>query len=80
QSLGLSEGNLESATYGDRVRRFKDIGALLSVYRSYHISDIGLDVFFSKENMRESVSMQRDHYVRLMKLLTCFDRVIDGAV
>ena len=76
----VTENQLELLRYGEKVRLFKKIGEEFSVYRKYNNRDVKLNFAFSKENMRESVSKQRQRYARFAKMLTCLDSVIDNAI
>ncbi|MBQ9773190.1 MAG: hypothetical protein IJW30_00830 [Clostridia bacterium] len=67
--LKISEENIEFSKYGDRVRWFKKIGEEFSAFHKYYNDDIKLEISFSKENMRESVSKQRHNYMQLAKLI-----------
>lgn len=49
-------------------------------YQKYFNSDVELEFAFSKGNMGESVSKQKQNYLKLAKMLTCLDAVIENAV
>lgn len=42
--------------------------------------DIELEFSFSGENIKESLSKQKRYYYSFMKMLSCFEDVVDSAI
>lgn len=78
--LDIIESDLDLSKYGDKKRLFKKLGEEFGVFRQYNNPDTSVKFSFSKGGMAESVSKQRKGYMRLAKLLTCIDGVIENAV
>lgn len=78
--LDITESNLDLSKYGDKKRLFKKLGEEFGVFKQYNNPDTKVTFSFSKGGMSESVSKQRKGYMRLAKLLTCIDSVIENAV
>ena len=72
--------DIDFSKLADKKRLFKKLGDEFGVFRKYDNSDIKLSFSFSKGGMGESADKQRSGFMRLAKLLTCMEQVIDNAV
>ena len=63
-----------------RKQLFHKIGEEFKVFKDYNNQDINLDFSYSSGNMKESLNKQAKNYSDFVKLLSCFDQVIDDAV
>ena len=64
----------------ERKKLFVKIGEEFGVFKNYTNEDVELSFAFSKRRMRESEQHQKGNYEAFVKMLSCFDDVIDRAV
>ncbi|MBQ8428564.1 MAG: hypothetical protein IJX30_00490 [Clostridia bacterium] len=70
----------ESVKMRDRIKLFKKIGEEFGVFKEYENKDISLSFEYSKGSMEESAYKQKRDFNSFVKMLTCFDVVIENAV
>ena len=56
------------------------IGDEFGVFKSYNDVDFGLSVRFSRGNLKHSAEYQKKNYALFVKMLSCFDKVIENAI
>ena len=64
----------------DRKKLFQKIAAVFGTTHDYSNKDVELEFTFSGENLKESLHKQGKHYYSFMKMLSCFDDVVDSAI
>ncbi len=64
----------------DRKKLFQKIAAVFGVTHDYSNKDVELEFTFSGENLKESLTKQGKHYYSFMKMLSCFDSVVENAI
>lgn len=64
----------------DRKKLFQKIASIFGVTRDYRNQDIKLEFGFSNENLSESLNKQKRYYYSYLKMLSCFENVVDSAI
>ncbi len=64
----------------DRKKLFQKIASIFGVTRDYRNQDIELEFGFSNENLSESLNKQKRYYYSYLKMLSCFENVVDSAI
>lgn len=64
----------------DRKKLFQKIADVFGIIHNYSNQDVKLEFIFSNENLKESLNKQGRYYYSFMKMLSCFDDVIDSAI
>lgn len=64
----------------DRKKLFQKIASIFGVTRDYRNQDIELKFGFSNENLSESLNKQKRYYYSYLKMLSCFENVVDSAI
>lgn len=64
----------------DRKKLFQKIASIFGVMRDYRNQDIELEFGFSNENLSESLNKQKRYYYSYLKMLSCFENVVDSAI
>ena len=64
----------------DRKKLFQKIASIFGVTRDYRNQDIELEFGFSNENLSESLNKQKRYYYSYLKVLSCFENVVDSAI
>lgn len=64
----------------DRKILFQRMDAVFGTVHDYRNNDVELEFGFSKEKMSESLNKQKRNYYSFMKMLSCFDDVLDSAI
>ncbi len=64
----------------DRKKLFQKIASIFGITRDYRNHDIELEFGFSNENLSESLNKQKRYYYSYLKMLSCFENVVDSAI
>ena len=64
----------------DRKKLFQKIASIFGIMRDYRNQDVELEFGFSNENLSESLNKQKRYYYSYLKMLSCFENVIDSAI
>ena len=64
----------------DRKKLFQKIASIFGITRDYRNQDIELEFGFSNENLSESLNKQKRYYYSYLKMLSCFENVVDSAI
>ena len=64
----------------DRKKLFQKIASIFGITRDYRNQDVELEFGFSNENLSESLNKQKRYYYSYLKMLSCFENVVDSAI
>ena len=64
----------------EKTSLLKRLGEEFALFKGYSNNDVDLKFTFSKSNLSESIHHQKNGYDDLLKMMSCFDGVIENAV
>lgn len=76
----FTEESFNLANFADKRDLVIKVGDEFGVFKNYHNEDIELSFQYSKNNAREGMVKQKKQYYDFVKMLSCFDSVIENAV
>ena len=76
----FTEESFNLANFADKRGLVIKVGDEFGVFKNYHNEDIELSFQYSKNNAREGMDKQKKQYYDFVKMLSCFDSVIENAV
>ena len=76
----FTEESFNLANFADKRSLVIKVGDEFGVFKNYHNEDIELSFQYSRNNAREGMDKQKKQYYDFVKMLSCFDLVIENAV
>ena len=81
EKIDFTQDSFDALNFSDKRKLIVKIGDEFGVFdKSYDNADISLTFNYSRNNARESLNKQQHNYYQFVKMLSCFDAVIDNAV
>jgi len=76
----VSPEGIELLDYKDRKQVIKDIAFKFGTFKIYENKDAKILFSFSRGNLKHSLTYQRKNYWNYIKMLSCFDSVVNNAI
>lgn len=80
EMFNAKEDNILSMKLKDKKSLFKKIGDEFGVFKTYSNEDVQIEFEYTKGGMDEGTQKQSKNYSDYLKMLSCFDKVIENAV
>ncbi|MDO4608726.1 MAG: hypothetical protein Q4B40_06010 [Clostridia bacterium] len=72
--------SIDKLKTNDKKILFRKIGEEFGIYGKYKNLDVSIEFEFTKRGIKESVNKQKNNYDIFVKMLSCFESVVNNAI